>query len=95
MSLNHRYSLPNKLFEYLAVGVPLVVSDNPEISRFTTEHGIGEVCDPSDPRSIAAAVLRLDASRDAVAMAARAVGATLRWETEETTLLGVYATLGT
>ena len=30
---NHRLALPNKVFEYVAAGVPVVVSDLPELTR--------------------------------------------------------------
>jgi glycosyltransferase involved in cell wall biosynthesis len=92
--LNHRYSLPNKLFEYVAVGVPLVASDNPEIAGFVTEWGVGEVCDPTNPDSIAAAVTRLAARRDDAAARARDAGSVFRWENEARTLLNVYGSLG-
>lgn len=88
--LNHRYSLPNKLFEYLAVGVPLIASNNPEIARFVTEHGCGELCDPADPASIAAAVKRLADRYESARRATRSAGEGFRWENEERTLLGVY-----
>ena len=91
--LNHTYSLPNKLFEYLAVGVPLIASDNPEIAGFITEWQAGEVCDPSDPRSIADAVLRLEARHEQAAAAARAAGDAFRWENEAQTLLKIYESL--
>ena len=88
--LNHKYSLPNKLFESIAVGCPMVASNNPEIAAFVAEHGIGEVCDPDDPADIAAAIERLAARRDAAAASARAAGERFRWEHEETTLLDLY-----
>ena len=91
--LNHKYSLPNKLFEYLAVGVPLISSDNPEIAGFLAEWGAGEICDPTDPSSIADAVLRLGKRHDAAAAAARAAGAAFRWENEAQTLLKIYESL--
>jgi len=89
--LNHRYSLPNKLFEYLAVGVPLISSANPEIAGFITEHGCGELCDPADPASIAGAVTRLAGRYESARRAARAAGQEFRWENEERTLLALYA----
>lgn len=55
-SLNHQLALPNKLFEYLAAGVPVVASDLPEIRRVLEACGGGVVCDPSDSGSIAAAL---------------------------------------
>ena len=54
ISLNHRLALPNKLFEYLAAGVPVVASDLPEIRRVLEDCRGGIVCDPSEPSSIAA-----------------------------------------
>lgn len=91
--LNHRFALPNKLFENLAVGVPLIASDNPQVAEVISEHGCGELCDPTDPGSIVAAVRRLDARYESVAAAARAAGETYRWETEEAVLLQLYERL--
>jgi glycosyltransferase involved in cell wall biosynthesis len=88
--LNHKYSLPNKLFEYLAVGVPLIASDNPEIAAFVMEHRCGELCDPTDAASVADAIRRLAARRDEAAAAAREAAKLYRWENEEAKLLEVY-----
>jgi glycosyltransferase involved in cell wall biosynthesis len=88
--LNHKYSLPNKLFEYLAVGVPLIASDNPEIAAFVNEHRCGELCDPTDAASLADAIRRLAARRDEAAANAREAAKLYRWENEEAKLLEVY-----
>jgi glycosyltransferase involved in cell wall biosynthesis len=55
---NHRLALPNKVFEYLAVGVPVLASDLPEIAALVTRHG-GAVVDPADPAAVAAGVRAL------------------------------------
>jgi glycosyltransferase involved in cell wall biosynthesis len=91
--LNHTYSLPNKLFEYIAVGVPLIASDNPEIAAFVTEYRCGELCDPTDANSIVEAVRRLADRRDEAAKAALEAGEQYRWENEEAKLLELYARL--
>lgn len=39
--LNHRYCLPNKFFEYLMAGVPVLASDFPEMGAFIDQHGCG------------------------------------------------------
>ena len=39
--LSYRMSLPNKLFEYLAAGVPVLASDLPAIGALVPKHGIG------------------------------------------------------
>ena len=57
-TLNHRLTTPNKLLEAIAVGVPVVASDLPGMAVIATESG-GELCDPEDPVSIAAAVRRI------------------------------------
>ncbi|MGB3543622.1 glycosyltransferase [Rubrivirga sp.] len=56
-----RLSLPNKLFEYLAAGVPILASPLPEIEAVVGQ-GVGVLADPSDPTAVAAALRRaLDA----------------------------------
>jgi glycosyltransferase involved in cell wall biosynthesis len=54
--LNHYYSTPNKLFEYMSAGLAIAGSDIPEISRFVTAHRMGELFDPYSPSDIARAM---------------------------------------
>jgi glycosyltransferase involved in cell wall biosynthesis len=89
---NHRLALPNKVFEYVAAGVPVVASDLPELRSLVERYGIGELVDPSDPQSVAdgidAALARPRA--DALASAARE----LSWDLEQRRLRDLYAELG-
>ncbi len=39
--LSYYYSLPNKVFEYLLSGVPMIVSDFPEMGKFVDENNCG------------------------------------------------------
>ncbi len=57
--LNHRLALPNKLFEYLAAGVPVLAGDLPELRRVVETYGVGFVVDPASPGALAAAMRRL------------------------------------
>ena len=52
-------SLPNKLFEYMAAGVPVVGSDFPEIGAVLRDSGAGIPVDPSDAASVARGVRRM------------------------------------
>ncbi len=54
-TLNQRLNLPNKLFESLMAGVPVVVSEGNEQCRLTTEEAVGRCVDIDDPAAIAAA----------------------------------------
>lgn len=49
----------NKAFDYMASGLPLVVSDLPDWRAEYVDPGYGFACDPQDPKSIACAVHRL------------------------------------
>ncbi len=51
--LNHRYALPNKLFEYLMAGVPVLASDLPEMGRLVEKYDVGRIVYPSDPVEVA------------------------------------------
>ncbi|GMQ81667.1 MAG: hypothetical protein BMS9Abin05_1102 [Rhodothermia bacterium] len=51
--LNHRYALPNKLFDYLAAGVPVLSSDLPEIRSIVEGYNVGKTVDQKNPAKIA------------------------------------------
>jgi glycosyltransferase involved in cell wall biosynthesis len=59
VGLNFYLALGNKLFEYLAAGLPLLVADLPEARRLIERYRIGMCFDPDSPTSIAAAINRM------------------------------------
>lgn len=88
---NHEYSTPNKLFEYMHLGIPIVVNDLPEIRRIVTEVGFGVITDCTDPKAIAASIEELCADPDrraAMRTAARAAAPRYSWEAQEPLILG-------
>jgi glycosyltransferase involved in cell wall biosynthesis len=56
---NFIFALPNKVFEYLAADLPVLVAHYPETKRLVCENEVGFVFDPYDPNSIADAINRL------------------------------------
>jgi glycosyltransferase involved in cell wall biosynthesis len=91
--LSYQLTLPNKLFEYIAAGVPVLTSDVPVCARFVREHGVGEVVALGDPRRVAAALERLLEPARAADLRARArsLSRELTWEREQPRLAAVYA----
>jgi glycosyltransferase involved in cell wall biosynthesis len=49
----------NKAFDYLACGLPFLVSDLPDWRQMFVDPGYALACDPGDPQSIAAAISRM------------------------------------
>ncbi len=88
-------ALPNKLFEYLHAGLPMVVSDASAIAEFVRTHGLGEVADVNDPTAWADGITRmLDAPRYRDrASEWEALRREWSWERQEETLLDVYREL--
>lgn len=50
---NYRLSLPNKLFDYIHCGVPVLVSDLPELKRIVEIYQVGWILDEVTPTAIA------------------------------------------
>ena len=92
--LNHWLSLPNKLFEYLAAGLPIVTVAFPELERIVTAYGAGRTCPPEDPAALAAAiraVLDDPAELERLRAGAARAAAELTWEREEPAYLAAVA----
>ena len=92
---NHVESQPNKLFEYLAAGLPVVASHFPLWREIIEGARCGLVVDPRDSGAIASAIDWLLAHpAEAEAMGARGrevVRQRLNWSQEEAALLECYA----
>lgn len=56
-SPNNLIAAPNKLFEYMGMSVPLIVSDFPEMHRIVIDSNCGICIDPTNPKKIAEAIL--------------------------------------
>jgi glycosyltransferase involved in cell wall biosynthesis len=101
IELNHVVSTPNKLFESIAAGVPVVSSDFPARRAIVADDPdgpLGELCDPTDPAAIAAAILRV-LDRPAADRAdqrrriLKAAHDRWNWEVESAKLVELYASL--
>jgi len=99
-TLNHRLSTPNKLFEAIAAGVPVVASDFAGIREIVADPTgpLGVLVDPTDPAAIAAAIRQLVSAPPAerAALRARCLAAAherWNWETESAKLVELYGRL--
>jgi glycosyltransferase involved in cell wall biosynthesis len=92
-SLNYRFSLPNKLFDYIMAGVPVLASDLPEVSRIINTYQCGRIAQNHKPEHIAACIREMLADREQLShwksnclQAAKE----LNWEKEEETVREIY-----
>lgn len=93
----YRDSLPTKMFEYFAAGLPVIASDFPLWRTIVAERDCGILVDERSPAAVAAAVRRYadepDLLRRHSANARRLAEEELNWSHEAQELLRVYAEL--
>lgn len=56
---NHVNALPNKLFEFMSAGLPVLCSDFPFWQTMVEREGVGHTCSPFDVEAIAAAMRKV------------------------------------
>jgi glycosyltransferase involved in cell wall biosynthesis len=92
---NHVEAQPNKLFEYMSAGLPVIASDFPLWREIVAANECGLLVDPSKPQEIASAIEYLVSNpNEAEAMGKRglqAVQQKYNWERESRVLLSFYA----
>jgi len=91
--LSYYYSLPNKLFEYIMSGLPVIVNDFPEMAKFVDDNKIGWKV-PADEESISqlikeTSIVEIEEKRDNVLNCKNKFS----WEIESKNLSKVYKEL--
>jgi glycosyltransferase involved in cell wall biosynthesis len=91
--LSYEMTLPNKLYEYVAAGLPVLSSEVPVLAAEVREHDLGLVVDPADPAAVAAAI---EVMVDPVAQVryregAERLAAEAFWGKEQSRLIDLYS----
>lgn len=92
-NLNYRFCLPNKLFDFIQAGVPVVASNLVEVGKIIKKYNIGLFIPDHDPKSIAATICKglndieqRSEWQKGLAQAAEE----LCWENEQQILIEIY-----
>lgn len=93
--LSHYFCMPNKLFEYIHAGIPVISSDLPELRRVVNDEQTGIVTADHRPQSLIAAILAMEQRPpQSFASALRAAAVKYGWPHQTVALADVYRGLG-
>jgi len=93
VGLNNYYSCPNKLFEYIGAGLPIICSNFPELSKIVEGYELGCTFDPEKPEEIAEAINKV--LKDKMELSKRSVNSLkasemLNWDVQSVVLKEIY-----
>jgi glycosyltransferase involved in cell wall biosynthesis len=92
-NINYRFSLPNKLFDYIYAGVPVLATPLVELKNIIQHYEIGEFIDNHDPVYIAETIKNMLQDEKRLAFykqnTARAASE-LNWDNEKQTLIEIF-----
>ncbi len=92
--LNYKFALPNKLFDYIHAGIPVLISDLPEMkSLVTTQYNVGETIEKHEAKHIAQKInsmLNNQEQMDVWKTNAKKATLELNWEKEKTVIENLF-----
>ena len=95
-NLNYRYSLPNKLFDYIAAEIPVLAAPLPEIIKIFNQYQIGELIESHNPEHIANKIKSMLNNKDCQISwkeQLKLAKEEFCWQKEEEKLLEIYKKL--
>ncbi len=91
-NVNYRYSLPNKVFDYIHAGIPVLASGLVEVRNIVETYQVGAIIPSHEPTEIAHTIKRFFESVDLMELEKRLQSAAneLNWEAETDVLDQIY-----
>jgi len=91
-NMNYHFSLPNKVFDYMHAGIPLLASKLPEIEFLITNYNIGGFIENHDSKHIAQKIEDIITSPYYLEYKSNTIIASIEnnWETEKRRLIELY-----
>ena len=92
-NINYRYSLPNKLFDYIHSGVPILASPLVEVERIINKYKVGYLIENHKPEHIAGKLNNIIVNKENLKVLKEnciIAAQSLNWETEEIRLIDVF-----
>ena len=93
-NINYRFSLPNKIFDYISAGIPVIASDLHEVSKIIKEHKCGIIIPEVTPEAISKALKEIKNNSGLIAeLKQNAVIASesINWEKESIKVTEFYS----
>lgn len=93
LGLNYRFALPNKLFDYIQAGVPVLVSNLPEMRHIVEHYQIGAIAETHQRKELAELLRNALFDQDKRLVWEQNLpraASELCWENEEKVLMQVY-----
>jgi glycosyltransferase involved in cell wall biosynthesis len=91
--INHKYSLPNKLFEYLHAGVPVLASRLVEQERIINEYEVGTFIEDYQPEHMAGKIKEIFADQEQLSRWKQntcKLREILNWENESKIVIDIF-----
>ncbi len=88
--LAYRFSLPNKIFDYVHAEIPVLASDLPDISKFINKNNIGEVLSSRFPQKVASQITEMLSRKDFYIDYLKKAKIEYCWEQEEKKIINLF-----
>ena len=93
-NINYKFSLPNKIFDFVHSGVPVLASNLVEIKKVFSKYEIGELAESHDPRYIGDKINNMLSDKEKIKFwkeNCRRASVEFCWQNEESVLHDIYS----
>lgn len=95
-NLNYRFSLPNKIFDYIQAGVPILASDLPEVKKIIEGYNIGCISPDHNVKNLATLMDKMIDNKEmrlTWQKNLKAASQELNWDHEKSKLLSIFSSI--